>query len=233
MITSKYCYLRENCKKKFDGTTCKDEDMFCLKLFKVDTLYNSTLLTDKQRVRILLYPDQDGTDLDSFKILKSIEEHIVPFVRNGKNLFIHSAFTGNGKTSWAIRMIQSYVLSVWAEYNVDDCPALFINVPRFLLSLKDSISNQSDYIDHVKKHILDADLVVWDEVGVKTLSEYDHENLLNLINTRLDEGKSNIYTSNLTAPDLKEKVGNRLFSRIVKLSTDIELFGTDKRTLYK
>lgn len=233
MITSYSCYLKDSCKKITKDPTCINSDIFCIKLFKVDNLFNNSLLSDKQKLKIGLSPDQDGTDRDNFKLLKSIEEHIVPFVMNGKNLFIHSTTTGNGKTSWAIRMIQAYILSIWPESGVEDCPALFINVPRFLLTLKDSISNQSDYIDHIKKHILDADLVVWDEVGVKTLSEYDHENLLNIINTRLDQGKSNIYTSNLSSQDLREKIGDRLYSRIVNISTDIELFGGDKRALYR
>ena len=233
MITSFNCYLQDTCKKKFNGRTCKEDDIFCLRLFKIDSLFNNALLSEKQKVKIPLHPDANGTDLETFKLLKSIEEHINEFVLNGKNLFIHSTITGNGKTSWAIRLIQAYILRIWPESGIEDCPALFINVPRFLLSLKDSISNQNDYIDHIKKYILDSNLVVWDEVGVKTLSDYDHEHLLNLINTRLDEGKSNIYTSNLSSNELREKVGDRLYSRIVNISTDIELFGADKRTLYK
>ena len=234
MITSYDCWLRDSCKKfNRDNYECDKNDIFCIKLFKVNALYNNSLLSDKQRIKINLYPDANGTDLETFKLLKSIEEHIIPFVRNGKNLFIHSTITGNGKTSWAIRMIQSYILSVWPESDVESCPALFINVPRFLLSLKESITEKSGYIDHIKKNILDSDLVVWDEVGVKTLSDYDHENLLNLINTRLDEGKCNIYTSNLSSKELREKVGDRLYSRIVNISTDVELFGADKRALYK
>ena len=110
---------------------------------------------------------------------------------------------------------------------------MFINVPRFLLSLKESISKQSDYIDHIKEYALSADLVVWDEVGVKTLTNYEHEHLLNLINTRLDEGKSNIYTSNLSKEELKEKIGERLYSRVVSYSTELEFFGADKRGLVK
>lgn len=234
MITSASCWLKDSCAKaKKSDCECLNNDIFCIKLFKINTLYENALLSDKQKIKVDLYTDADGTDLETFKLLKSVEEHIIEFVDNGKNMFIHSSHTGNGKTSWAIRMIQSYILRIWPESKIDTCPALFINVPRFLLSLKDSISNQSDYIDHIKKHILDANLVVWDEVGVKTLSEYDHEHLLNLINTRLDEGKSNIYTSNLTSSELREKVGDRLYSRIVNISTDIEFFGADKRSLYK
>ena len=233
MITSSECYLKDTCKKISRDKLCEVSDIFCLKLFKVDQLYNNALLSNKQKSKVLLYPDANGADLETFKLLKSIEEHINEFVRNGKNLYIHSTITGNGKTSWAIRMIQTYILNNWVEQDLYSCPALFINVPRFLLTLKDSITNQSDYIDHIKQNIFDSDLVVWDEVGVKTLSDYDHEHLLNLINTRLDEGKSNIYTSNLIPEELRQKVGDRLYSRIVNISTDIELFGADKRALYK
>ena len=125
-------------------------------------------------------------------------------------------------------MIQSYFNKIWPESNLQ-CRALFINVPRFLLTLKDSISNTSEYIDHIKENVLNTDLVVWDEVGVKSLTTYEHENLLNLINTRLDNGKSNIYTSNLFGSELQEKIGERLYSRIINLSTNIELKGKDKR----
>ena len=44
-------------------------------------------------------------------------------------------------------------------------------------------------------------------------------------------GKSNIYTSNLDLDELKEKVGDRLFSRIANNSVNIEFFGKDKRSL--
>ena len=96
-------------------------------------------------------------------------------------------------------------------------------------ALKDNISDPSDYVKHIKDNILTAPLVVWDEVGVKALSEYEHEHLLNFINARIDMQKANIYTSNMNALQLKEKLGERLFSRFYNLSTIITLHGSDKR----
>lgn len=127
-------------------------------------------------------------------------------------------------------MIEAYFNEIWPNAALK-CKALFINVPRFLLALKDNISEHSDYINHIKANVLNADIVIWDEVGVKSLTVFEHENLLNLINTRLDENKSNIYTSNLNPDELREKVGDRLYSRIVNNSINIELFGQDKRGL--
>jgi len=220
------CWLEDRCKKYRSGTCHPDE--FCIKRFKLEALYNAALLSEYQRVRVDLFPEADGTDKDIFDTLKNIETNIEEFVHEGRNLYLHSTTCGNGKTAWAVRMIQSYLNKIWISTDLK-CKALFINVPRFLLTLKDSISNSSDYIDHIKKYVLDADIVVWDEIGVKALTTYEHENLLNLINTRLDCGKSNIYTSNLEGEELREKIGDRLYSRVVNLSTTLEFKGGDKR----
>lgn len=221
------CFVRDICKKYIKDKSCDTND-FCIKLFKLEELYNQSLLSDFQRKRISLFLDSDLSDQQAFSNLSNIEKDIVNFVNTGQNLFIHSVNVGNGKTSWAIRMIQSYLNSIWPESDLT-CRSLFINVPRFLLSLKDSISNSSEYIDHIKNNVLSTDLVVWDEIGVKSLTTYEHEHLLNLINTRLDSRKSNIYTSNLSGDELKDKIGERLYSRLSKLSYDVELVGKDKR----
>lgn len=223
MIEPKDCWMRAECNKK-------ECDNFCIKLFKLDYLYNQALLSSSQRQHINLYVDADGNDKDAFHRLKEIELDIEEFISEGKNIFLRSFNTGNGKTSWALRMIQAYFNKIWYKSDLT-CKALFINVPRFLLSLKDNISREDPYIAHIKQHVLSADLVVWDEIGVKSLTTFEHENLLNLINTRIDINKSNIYTSNLALDELKEKVGDRLFSRIVNNSINFELFGKDKRNL--
>jgi DNA replication protein DnaC len=47
----------------------------------------------------------------------------------------------------------------------------------------------------------------------------------------MDNGKSNIFTSNLGNKELTNALGERLASRICNKSIDIELHGTDKRYL--
>ena len=76
---------------------------------------------------------------------------------------------------------------------------------------------------------MNADLVVWDEVGTKGLTPFEHENILNIINARIDAGKANVYTSNLSDEDLHQAVGDRLYSRIAIASDAVELVGSDKR----
>ena len=230
MILSNDCFLYDNCKK-FKNNDCKIEDnSFCIKLFKLDYLYNESLLTQQQREYKALRIDADGTDREEFLCLKNIETNIEKFVTNGDSLYIYSHNCGNGKTAWSIRLLQAYFNAIWHKCDLN-CKALFINVPRFLLSLKDSISNENKYIEHIKANILTADIVVWDEIGTKAVTQFEHEHLLSLINARIDSNKSQVFTSNLEPIELKEAVGERLYSRVVNLSTIIQLKGADKRGL--
>lgn len=223
----KNCWLREEC---CDSNYYCDNS-FCVKNYKLSKLYENALISNKQRARVTFFLDADEGDDENYQYLSTVEKNIVNFVNSGGNLYIHSSITGNGKTSWALRLVQAYFNTIWFEASIEDCRALFINVPRYLLALKDNISERSDYVQFIKKHVLKADIVIWDEVGTKGLTSFEHENILNLISVRIDNGKANIYTSNLNDEELHQVIGDRLYSRIVLLSDEVELVGADKRAL--
>ena len=146
MITSNKCWLKDACKKYNDITKecdCRNDDVFCIKLFKLDVLYNKSLLTENQRKRVKFVLDANKADREEYIQLQEIEKNIEKFIKDGDNLYIHSCITGNGKTAWSIRMIQSYFNKIWYKSDME-CKALFINVPKFLLSLKDNISNKNE-----------------------------------------------------------------------------------------
>lgn len=225
------CYLQATCwKYQNKDNSCANNPVFCPRFFRINYLLDQSLMSIKQRTHKPLRLDEDGTDREQFNQLKSIEDNIEKFVETGTNLYIHSPISGNGKTEWSLRLLQSYINKIWFKSDLR-CRVLFVNVPRYLISLKESITQKSDYVDHVKKHIFDADIVVFDELGIKAATTFEFENLLNFINTRIDLGKSNIYTSNLTATELHERLGTRLYSRILNMSVDVELHGKDKRGL--
>lgn len=226
MISSSDCYLKDRCKKFHDGG-CQ-HDSFCQKLFRIDKLFDETLLSEKQRKRIDFRVDADGTDRDKFTQLKLIEKNIEEFVKGGENLYIHSNICGNSKTSWAIRLIQAYIEKIWYKSDVC-CKALFISVPKFLIALKENISKPNEYVNHIKENVTKCDIVVWDEIGTKAPTQFESEHLLSLINSRIDDGKTNIYTSNLDSEQLRAVIGERLYSRVINLSIDIEFHGADKR----
>lgn len=218
------CYLYDFCNHK----DCEAE--FCQRKYKMDSLYSAALMSESQKQHITLRVDQDGTDLEQFKQLAAIEQDIVNFINEGKNLYLHSAIPGNGKSSWSLRLAEAYFNKIWARTS-DKCRVLFISVPRFLLAIKDNISIKSSYVEYIKDNVLEADLVIWDDLASKVGSEFELSHLLSLIDNRLVLGKSNIYTSNLNKQQLYTAIGERLASRVANMSIDIELFGSDKRIL--
>jgi DNA replication protein DnaC len=218
------CYLREVC----NGKDCQAD--FCLRKYKMDSLYSAALMTESQKKHITLRVDEDGTDLEQFKQLANIEKNIVKFIEEGKNLYLHSANCGNGKSSWSLRLTEAYFNKIWVRSEIK-CRVLFISVPRFLLALKDDITTKNPYVAYIKENVFEADLVIWDDIAAKMGSEFELTHLLNIIDNRLALGKSNIYTSNLNRQQLYNALGERLTSRIANMSIDIELRGSDKRNL--
>lgn len=209
---------------------CNATAHFCPKLFKVDCLYNEALLTPKQKKHIELRLDSSEADKNAYITLSNMERGIEKFVNEGKNLFLYSANTGNGKTEWSLRLLRSYINRIWHKSDLG-CRALFVNVPRFLLAVKNNIANTDEYAIHIMSNILTADLVVFDEVATKSLTTFEHEHILSYINARIDMGKSNIYTSNLIGEELRKRVGDRLYSRIVTASQTLEFVESDKRAM--
>ena len=230
MMTSDQCWLKSICKKGLNpNSECNTCDSyFCIKLYKLTELYDKALIPQSKRKPFKLRIDADETDKDKFMLLKTIENEIQDFVDDGANLYIYSNNCGNGKTSWAIRLVQSYLNRIWITSELT-CRALYVCVPQFLLALKDNITERNDYVNYILKHVNSADLVIWDDVATKSFTEFERERLFALINDRLIQNKSNIFTSNLSPTDLDTLVGARLYSRIVNSSMCIELRGKDKR----
>jgi len=228
---SSQCYYQNTCKKYKDNPNCecKFNDVWCDRVARLQQLYNNTLLTDMQKKPFRLIMNEGGEDYEAFQKLALFSKHMDDFVTKGKNLYIHSNICGNGKTSWAIKLMQSYLESCWYKLPPDECQALFINVPRFLIELKNNISEKSEYAQYILNNALTAKLIVWDEIGTKELTTYENEHLLSLINSRLDAGLANIYISNLNRDALLEQLKDRLYSRIVQSSIDIEFNSPNKR----
>lgn len=219
------CTVKDTCKL-FDGNTCVYDTKFCMRKFKIEYLLSQTLLTDFQLNDTKLYADVE--DEGSYNFLSEIKTDIVSFVNQGNNLYIYSRYPGNGKTSWSIKLLKSYIYRIWPESKLV-CKALFINVPKFLLALKANISNKSDYIEYINEHFYDTDIVIWDDIGTKAATEFEHEHLLSMLDYRLINNKSNIFTSNVVPEELGLLVGDRLASRIINTSEKVEFKGKDKR----
>lgn len=159
-------------------------------------------------------------DEKTFIELNEIKKNIKDFVDKGENLLICSNQSGNGKTSWAIKLLKAYVDEVQNYGFTYDTPALFINVNSFLNEKKLGINDPeiSSRINKIEKSILTAPLVVFDDIADKSLSEFDLNLLYYWLDYRTANMKTCIYTTNELPEQLKQTLNGKLYSRVVNYS---------------
>ena len=176
--------------------------------------------------RLALYPQE--CDHTAFTILQGIKDNIVQFVEEGQNLYIASHYTGNGKTTWAIKLMLKYFDEIWAGNGLR-VRGVFVNVPTLLNKIKANISEKDPKVDELLYNLTTADLVIWDDIGSDALSQYDHVQLLSYIDQRVVDEKANIFTGNTLDAEMTKAVGERLKSRIWNNSKVIIFYGEDRR----
>lgn len=219
------CWYETYCSKQ-EGTPCTRTNI-CPRYLEMEYLMeNSGLPKAKQKsIELQLY---DDCDEKAYERLSEIKCDIVDFVDNRKNLIIAGENTGNGKTMWSIKLLHKYFDQVCMG-NHFRVRGVFVHVPTFLLEVKDFTNPLSK---RIKQNVLNADLVVWDDIGSVNMTNLDYNNLLLLIESRIFAEKSNIFTTNITTEkQFLDNCGQRLTSRIWLGSEIIILKGEDKRGL--
>lgn len=217
MIRNKECWYKEVCVYEFCTNCIRFSEMKYL-------MENSGIPVNKQLPQTLTAcPD----DVGAFYKLADIKDNILNFVEGGNNLYICSNYTGNGKTSWALKLMLKYFDSVWAG-NGFRVRGLFVNVPTLLLQLKNF---KNPISEDYKRNLMNCDLVIFDDIADVAISNYDYSNLFMIIDYRLQNGLSCIFTSNQTTKESLEKlVGSRIASRVWNTSEIIEFKGKDRRS---
>lgn len=168
----------------------------------------------------------DDEDEEVFTELTKIKNSIATSVKNGKNFYLTSSITGNGKTSWAIKILLKYFDEIWAGNGLR-VRGLFVHVPSLLVDLKDF---DNPLPKKYRELLKNCDLVVWDDIASTGMTDYDYAQFIPFIDYRLMAQKSNIYTANINDKELLEDLlGSRLTSRIYNSSKIITLAGKDHR----
>lgn len=206
----------------------KDCSNGCIRYIEMKYLIENSNLPKKRcnPERLALYPQE--CDHTAFTILQGIKDNIVQFVEEGQNLYIASHYTGNGKTTWAIKLMLKYFDEIWAGNGLR-VRGVFVNVPTLLNKIKANISEKDPKVDELLSNLTTADLVIWDDIGSDALSQYDHAQLLSYIDQRVVDEKANIFTGNTLDAEMTKAVGERLKSRIWNNSKVIIFYGEDRR----
>lgn len=140
---------------------------------------------------------------------------------------------GTGKTTLAIALMRRRIEHMLREnefHAIRNYIGLFVKVPELLAQIRDSQKEGALYtaedIIHMTKN---KHYLILDDVGAENSTKWTNEVLLRIIDHRANNGKRTIYTSNLHPQELGTAVEDRISSRIIGMSTVIQLRGKDRR----
>lgn len=215
------CYAESYCLKP--KTECSE---VCGGYRVLRALFNLSRIPSKYCYNIALSPQQ--RDLEAFNTLNDFKENIVTKVENGENLYIWGKNTGNGKTSWACKIMGHYFRKIAFKSGLEN-EGLYIYLPTFLDDLRNSYNNPSPEFEEELEMVRYCNLLIVDDIGSERLTDWVRERLVSIMHNRVSNGLSTIYTSNLSPEELTSEMGDRIASRVLGTAQIVEITGSDRR----
>jgi DNA replication protein DnaC len=130
---------------------------------------------------------------------------------------------GTGKTTLAM-LISATALR-------DGHSVAIYSLPRLLALLRDSYDDQAPYsLNELIDRLCAVDLLHIDDVGAEQSSPWVLEQLYTIVNTRYEDGRALLLTTNLDHDALTAQIGARTVSRLYEMcGRPLPMFGEDER----
>lgn len=240
-----------NCRKCQAIEECKNEVIGCvlyptkednrLRFDYVACKYQQKLLEEKKNKPMVFdepeaiinakMADIDKTDKRRAHVIKWAAEFYNRYKKDKhiKGCYLHGSF-GSGK---------SYILAALVnELAKNGAKAVMGYYPDLLLNLKASFN---DDFDLKMKNIKTCDILLLDDIGAESVSNWSRDEILGtILQYRMDAKLPTFFTSNLNIEELKAHLANtknsvdyvkseRIIERIRQLTEDLELVSENRR----
>ncbi len=132
---------------------------------------------------------------------------------------------GTGKTTLAM-------LASKAALDAGRTVAIY-SLPRLLNLIRSAIEAEGGMVSFLDR-LTSVDLLHIDDLGVENKTDWVLEQLYSIINTRYEDERAMILTTNLEIAELREQFGERTLSRLLAICGEpLPLFGRDERSEFR
>ena len=149
--------------------------------------------------------------------LRNLDERLA----EGRGLWLYGD-VGTGKTTLAM-LVSKTALETGRSVAI-------YSLPRLLAEIRDTYEEGSrhSYTDLLDR-LAEVDLLHVDDVGTEKTSPWVLEQLYAIVNSRYEEQRSIVLTTNLDRDALAEQINPRTVSRLEEMCEELPLFGSDHR----
>jgi DNA replication protein DnaC len=142
-------------------------------------------------------------------------------LEEGRGLWLYGD-VGTGKTTLAM-LVSKTALEAGRSVAI-------YSLPRLLAEIRDTYEEGSrhSYTDLLDR-LAEVDLLHVDDVGTEKTSPWVLEQLYAIVNSRYEEQRSIVLTTNLDRDELSEQINPRTVSRLEEMCEELPLFGSDHR----
>jgi DNA replication protein DnaC len=105
------------------------------------------------------------------------------------------------------------------------------SLPRLLAMLRDTYADDAEYsLSELIDRLCAVELLHIDDVGAEQTSPWVLEQLYTIVNTRYEDGRAVLLTTNLDDAQLRNQIGERTVSRIYEMcGNPLPMMGADQR----
>ncbi|HEV7938184.1 MAG TPA: ATP-binding protein [Solirubrobacteraceae bacterium] len=176
------------------------------------------------RYRDVSFDQLGGSGLVAFpehiQIVRRFATRIEQNLDAGRGVWIMGDI-GTGKTTLAM-LISKAALAAGRTVAI-------YSLPRLLNLIREAIEDDDGVVGFLDR-LATVDLLHLDDVGAENRTDWALEQLYSIINTRYEEERSIIVTTNLKPDELAEQIGPRTVSRLTEMCPDqLPLYGEDRR----
>lgn len=131
--------------------------------------------------------------------------------------------TGLGKTHLSLAIANNVIEKGYDVY--------YDSIQNIMDKLEKEHFGKASYDYSVKDDVLDAQLLIIDDLGIEFTTQFTTAQLHNIINTRILKGYPTIISTNLSLKELEDKYSPRIASRIIGSCMPINFCGKDVRQM--